>query len=477
MNQVVSDALERAWTNLGRVWRRISQASRASLPTPAADLPDADVGGLRQRIEECIAARGGEVSSRARAAGVGEVYLTLSPKGRRRFLLLLASEFGVDHKRLVGMLAEVRSAQTADEQMAVRHRLREVLTPRHLKLLTQFNSLPSGVKFLVDMRADLLGHIRSEPRLRGLELDLKALLTSWFDVGFLDLERITWDSPAALLERLIAYEAVHEIESWEDMKNRLAEDRRCFAFFHPRMPEEPLIFVEVALVTGMSDRIQTLLEESAERTDPQQANTAIFYSISNTQKGLQGISLGSFLIKRVLDRLTAELPGLRTFATLSPIPDFGRYLRTRPLSELPLSDEDRQRIAALSQGPVSESLRNLLETPGWHRQKNVERTLEAPLKRLCADFLLTGTRTKGRAPDRVAHFHLSNGARIERVNWLGDTSDRGLGQSAGLMVNYRYEPTQIEANHETYRTRGRAVASPEVLALLDGQDEGKTRNG
>jgi len=446
MNVDVSRVLERAWGNLAQVWRRISQAARTDFGKPGADLPDGDVRALRRQIGECLISKGGEVSSRARAAAIGQIYLTLNDRGKKRFLEILATDFGVDHGTLLTTIASVPEARTPEQRGEVHRTLREVLTPRHLKLLTQFNSLPSGVKFLVDLRADVMRYGRTDPALRGLDQDLKGLLASWFDVGFLDLEQITWNSPASLLERLIAYEAVHEIESWDALKRRLGEDRRCFAFFHPRMPEEPLIFVEVALVPGMSDNIQTLLDESRAHPDPETANTAIFYSISNTQAGLHGVSLGNFLIKRVVDRLTAELPNLGTFATLSPIPDFGSYLRGHPGEEVPVE---------------------LLRTPHWHRNPGTARALEGPLTRLCARYLLTESRTNLRALDRVAHFHLSNGARIERINWLADTSAKGLDQSAGMMVNYRYEPGQIEENHERYRETGAAAASPEVLGLLE----------
>ena len=200
-------------------------------------------------------------------------------------------------------------------------------------MLTQFNALPEGVKFLVDMRAELMTMARRDPVLAGLELDLKALLASWFDIGFLELTRITWDAPAALLEKLIVYEAVHEIRSWTDLKNRLEADRRCFAYFHPRMPEEPLIFVEVALVQGMSDNVQSLLDEARRSAIRSTADTAIFYSISNCQRGLAGISFGDFLIKRVVDSLAAELPHVKTYATLSPIPGFRAWLDQRLIEE------------------------------------------------------------------------------------------------------------------------------------------------
>ena len=472
MNERVANVLERTWANLSRVWRRISQTDRTDFGRVRADLPDTDAVALRRQIEECLASKGGEVSSRARAAAIGHLYMTLNDRGRVRFFEILAGEFGVDRSALLAAIEKVREANNGAGHTEAERQLRDVLTPRHIKLLTQFNSLPAGVKFLVDLRADVLSYGKSDARLRGLERDLRDLLASWFDVGFLELKRITWNSPAALLERLIAYEAVHEIESWEDLKHRLGDDRRCFAFFHPRMPDEPLVFVEVALVPGMSDNIQALLDESVARPDSHDARAAIFYSISNAQKGLQGVNLGSFLIKRVVDELIRELPGLKTFATLSPIPGFASYLRTRLGAGIGLASAERERLEKLNGSKRPDTiLAEVLGAGNWHRDENAAAALKGPLMRLCAEYLIDETRRGGRAPDQVANFHLSNGARIERINWLADTSERGLGQSAGLMVNYRYEPGWIEQNHENYRTNGAAAASGEVQELLRMPEE------
>jgi malonyl-CoA decarboxylase len=292
-------------------------------------------------------------------------------------------------------------------------------------------------------------------------------LADWFDIGFLELKRITWDSPAALLEKLIAYEAVHEIRGWNDLKNRLEADRRCFAFFHPRMPDEPLIFVEVALVNGMAGNIHALLDESAPLGDPTAADAAIFYSISNCQRGLNGISFGDFLIKRVVDALTAELPRLKTFATLSPIPGFRAWLtkdRTRP--DLLRPAEAKALAAVAGNGAAQPDLVQLLDRPGWQDDPVLMPAMRDPLSRLCAQYLLMEKGRGGRAADPVAHFHLTNGARVERLNWLGDTSDKGMQQSVGLMVNYLYRLDHIEANHEAYRGEGRVVASSSIRNLI-----------
>jgi malonyl-CoA decarboxylase len=299
--------------------------------------------------------------------------------------------------------------------------------------------------------------------LLGLEEDLKGLLANWFDIGFLELRRITWESPAALLEKLMAYEAVHEIRGWTDLKNRLEADRRCFAFFHPRMPDEPLIFVEVALVTGMTGDIHALLDEAAPITDPHVADAAIFYSISNCQRGLAGISFGDFLIKRVVDALAIELPRLKVFATLSPVPGFRAWLEGQSRRDELLLPAERTAIEAIGEGGSERDLLALLDR---HADPKVAAVLRDPLIRLCAWYLLREKTSSGRALDPVAHFHLSNGARVERLNWLGDVSDKGLQQSAGIMVNYLYRLADIEVNHEAYRGEGRVVAASAIRNLV-----------
>src|SRR5579864_8529433 len=320
--------------SLRTAWRDIATTARGVLSgVPRPDLSRDDAERLRGQLRACLDARGGAVSARARAADLGRTYLALNGTGRERFLRLLAEEFDVDHATVMALSGRLRQADDEHARRAVERELHAALEPPRVKLLTQFNALPEGVKFLVDMRAELMTLAAGDGALVGLELDLKRLLAGWFDVDFLELKRITWDAPAALLEKLIVYEAVHEIRSWADLKNRLEADRRCFAYFHPRMPQEPLIFVEVALVKGMTDNVQSLLDESAPVGDPGTADAAIFYSISNCQRGLAGISFGDFLIKRVVDRLAAEMPHLKTYATLSPIPGFRPWLDRRLAEE------------------------------------------------------------------------------------------------------------------------------------------------
>jgi malonyl-CoA decarboxylase len=326
------------------------------------------------------------------------------------------------------------------------------LRPAYVTLLTQFNALPQGVKFLVDLRADLLRvRDRDDPALATLEAELRRMLSSWFDIGFLELRQLTWDAPAALLERLIHYEAVHAINGWDDLKKRLAPDRRCFAFFHPSMPDEPLIFVWVALVPEMSAQVQSLLDQAQPTQAANSATTAIFYSISNTQLGLQGVSLGNFLIKRVVNALLGELPQLKTFATLSPIPGFARWLAQQVESgEVALDEASREALARSD----------------WYQQAEQAVQLEKVLKPLCARYLALARRGAG-ALDPVAHFHLSNGAKIERINWLGDTSAKGLRIAHGLMVNYVYQLDEIDRNHERYSELSEVSTSREVRALAE----------
>ena len=456
--------MDRAIGRLRAAWRDIAGQNRS---VAGPELGGDDTEHVREQLRACLDGRGGEVAARARAAELGRTYLGLNAEGRKRFLHLLADEFDVDHDAVAKAAAGFLEASARRDKEAAEETLRAALEAPRRRLLTQFNALPEGVKFLVDMRAELMALARGDRALAGLERDLRALLRSWFDVGFLELKRITWDSSAALLEKLTAYEAVHEIRSWDDLKHRLEADRRCFGFFHPRMPEEPLIFVEVALVKGISGTIQALLDEAAPVGNPREADTAIFYSISNCQRGLAGISLGNFLIKRVADDLAAELPHLKSFATLSPIPGFRAWLDARLAeneAELLLAAE-REALAALTEGKGDGSLSGLLADASWHDHTEAAEAARAALMRLCARYLLMEKGAQGRALDLVEHFHLTNGARVERLNWLADLSPKGLQQSAGIMVNYLYRLAEVEANHEAYTGEGRVAVSSGVRTL------------
>jgi len=430
--------------------------------------------GIAQQMLACLNARGGEVSARNRAAKLAQAYLMLDDNGRRDFLCELA-KFDSDPGAVATAFAAVQAAPNSADRATAQVALRRALEPPRVRLLTQFTTIPDGMKFLVDLRATLLDLTRGDPHLAALESDLRTLLANWFDVGFLELQRIDWNSPAVLLERLVGYEAVHEIKSWSDLKNRLDSDRRCYALFHHRMPNEPLIFVEVALTPGLSGSVQRLLDKKAPLLDPAQADTAIFYSISNCQRGLAGISFGNFLIKRVVELLGSEFRNLKSFATLSPIPGFRRWLDARLDADdtALLSEEESSalRTAAPADAPAAptgpQALAAILHHRGWFRDPAMLRAAEPALIRLAARYLLLESRGK-RALDPVAHFHLSNGARVERIMILADTSGKGVRESATLMVNYLYDPPSIEGYHEDYAGEGKRNASTAVRRLSRG---------
>jgi len=464
--------LKQGFHSLQRRWQTIAGSEYgADAANLRPSLPPEDWPLLRRQMARCLEGPGGEVQARSRAAALGRAYLALDDTGKGNFLRLLAGEFDLDPEEVGEAVEALKRAGTPEERRRARQRLRAASESPRSRILRHFNALPQGVKVLVDLRADLLPLARREPLLASLDDDLRALLTSWFDVDFLELRRISWQTASgALLERFMAYEAVHPVESWEDLKNRLDHDRRYFAFFHPRMPEEPLIFVEVALVHGIAGNIRDLLDPSAPVLDPTSADTAIFYSISNAQAGLAGISFGGFLIKRVVDHLAREFPRLKTFSTLSPLPGLMDWIR-KEMEEgeavlLP-GEVKRVRKVDASQDPVAWVLSHL-EDEGWPSDEDVASTLQPVLFRLAARYLLQVRRPDGRALDPVAHFHLSNGARVERLNWLGDPSPRGMAQSAGMMVNYLYDTRRIEDNHEAYHGRGRIVASSSAKGLLKG---------
>lgn len=467
-DELTSGFFSQTGNRIARALRGLTGAARIALTrTLRPNLPDDDLNWLRTRIDICLAVRGGEVSAREVAAEIGRYYLMLNDTGRQRFLNMLAVRYGVDHAAVRNKAQEL-AIVSGDALIGVEDALRDLLESPRLRLLKRFNGIAGGVKFLVDLRADLLRLSRKDAQLAPLGRELRALLASWFDAGFLELRIIDWYSPAALLEKLIAYEAVHEIRSWSDLKNRLDSDRRCFAFFHPAMPEEPLIFVEVALVNGMAGNVQNLLDESTPSSNAEEADTAIFYSISNAQAGLAGVSFGELLIKQVVAELQVEFPRLKTFATLSPIPGFAAWLSEICASDqagtlLPVA-ETMQLIAVAGLDQADKALQMLLADKFWPNDPRKTMALRAPMMRLCAHYLFRERSGANRAKDPVAHFHLSNGARIERINWLGDQSDKGMTQSHGMMVNYLYKLGDVEKNYERY-TGGHVAASPVIRDL------------
>jgi len=461
---------DRTLRNLRGAWDKIaSDTGETPEISVTPDLDEDDRLHLIEHMQACLDARGGEVSARKRAAALGHAHLSLNEGGRKKFLNILATEFDTDRTAINNAVLELSRAKENETRFNSEQKLRKVLQAPRVQLLTQFNALPEGVKFLVDLREELIPLAKQDKSLTSLESDLKTLLLGWFDVGFLELQQITWQAPASLLEKLFAYEAVHEIKDWDDLKNRLASDRRCFAFFHPRMPEEPLIFVWVALVNGIADNVQVLLDQDAPLGDPETADSAIFYSISNAQAGLSGINFGNFLIKRVVDSLSKELPNLKNFATLSPLPGFRRWLDGRLLEsnfDLLTNEQDEAIMAVASKGSPEAALAELLARDKWYEDEQVSEALREPLLRLCAHYLLFEKRGGGTSTDSVAHFHLNNGAQVEQLNWRADMSARGLEQSAGVMLNYLYNLKTIDSNHESYRAGEDVTASTQVKNLL-----------
>ncbi|WP_420404884.1 malonyl-CoA decarboxylase [Nisaea sp.] len=468
-NDQPTSFIDRTLSNLRQAWSGLSDSTRymiTGLPRP--ELPDEDLERVHQQMEDCLTVRSDEVSVRARAAGLGRTYLALDPTGQLRFLKLLAENYGVDREEVDQAMDGVRSAKDDSARTKAEAILRRTLEPRWRRLLKRFTTLPEGVKFLVDMRVVMLEHARSEPAIKALSDDLQDMLSAWFDVGLLELKQITWESPAAILEKLIAYEAVHEIRSWDDLKNRLDSDRRCFAYFHPAMPDEPLIFVEVALLPDMAANVHDILDADAPKGDVSAATAAIFYSISNAQKGLVGISFGNFLIKRVVEVLQHDFPNLKKFATLSPIPGLAKWsAKTLEENGFELTNTERKALAQIVDGETDGALlADALRRPKWFEDENLSAALKGPVTRLAARYLYSERRPDGKAKDPVAHFHLSNGARMERLNWLGDTSTKGLAQAHGMMINYLYRLSDIESNSGAYSASGKIAVSSSMKPLV-----------
>jgi malonyl-CoA decarboxylase len=400
-------------------------------------------------------------TQRADVIAIAEAYGNLSDTGRVRFFALLTREFWTDPALVDRAIVTVQQSGAGKSRVEAERSLRAVLAPPTGRLLRSFTELHEGVKFLVDLRADNL-RLASDPDISSADadaleqvgLELKAHLSTLFDVGLLDLRRITWFAPAALLEKLIEYEAVHTIHSWADLKNRLDWDRRCYAFFHPSMPDEPLVFVEIALTTGTPCLLEPLLDAHAPDVDPDTADTAVFYSISNCQPGLTGVNLGTALIEQVVEHLRHDLPKLQRFVTLSPIPGYRAWLETT----LHADDLRPHERALLPASP--ERVLTRLSHHAWDADEAIQPAIVA----LCARYLTTAQ--DGRALDPVANFHLTNGAMIQQINWLADPSETGRERSAGLMANYLYEPDHIAARAEAFVTQSVVPMSNAVRELL-----------
>jgi malonyl-CoA decarboxylase len=415
--------------------------------SPEAKPDGAELIGL---CEALLSGRG-EASGTAIAREILDRYHHLNEAERLSLFEALTRDFGPDREKLAKAVESWRT-QPSDEDASELHFASE---PRRQELIRRLNRAPGGTSDLVTMRADLLRLMKGHKELGALDRDVAHLLTSWFNRGFLVLRRIDWSTPANILEQIIRYEAVHEIRDWDDLRRRIDPiDRRCYAFFHPALVDEPLIFVEVALTESIPGAIAPLLAEDRQLVPTARARTAVFYSISNTQRGLGGISFGSFLIKQVVEELQRELPKLENFVTLSPVPGFMEWVKQA--DDVPITDDDR---AVLQH----------LDRPDWFENPELAAQLRSVLEPLAAHYFLKARTPKGRLIDSVERFHIGNGARLERIDWLGDLSPKGLRESAGIMVNYLYRLEDIEKNHEAYANHGEIAASSAVKRLIKSE--------
>ena len=427
----------------------VSRRSRELIGWKPAELQPrraADVVALAR----ALLSRRGEASGTALARDILDGYAKLDAEQRVAVLKDFAEGFGADRTKLEAAIAAYQSEPTA----AAAASLHAAAEPRRQALIRRLNLAPGGTAALVRLRDDLLAALPGQADLKVLDDDLVHLFSSWFNRGFLVVRRIDWSTPANILEKIIRYEAVHEIRDWDDLRRRLEpEDRRCYAFFHPRLDDEPLIFVEVALTAEIPAAIGPLIAEGGTALAADEARVAVFYSISNCQTGLAGISFGSLLIKQVVEELKRELPKLTTFVTLSPVPGFARWLAKERKTETGfLLEEERDLLTALDEADCRADRARVAK-------------LDRLLARCAARYFLTAKTTGNRPLDPVARFHLGNGARLERINAGADLSDTGLAQSHGVMVNYLYDLGRIEENHEAYAERREIVASPPVRKL------------
>ncbi|MDP4023424.1 malonyl-CoA decarboxylase [Methylobacterium sp. NEAU 140] len=448
----------------GDLLQSISDRGRDLVGLGRGDLAARATAPELVRLCEDLISRRGEASGVALARAILDRYASFGPDERHAFLRTIALEFGADDDAVAAAIEAYRAAPSRARLGA----LHEAAEPRSQELIRRLNLARGGTLSLVRMREDLFGLRRAlrdgdagaAPGLvdaaDSLDADFEHLFASWFNRGFLVLRHIDWTTPAHILEKIIRYEAVHEIADWDELRARIEPpDRRCFAFFHPALADEPLIFVEVALTEAVAPAIAPILSRTRKPLAPQTATTAIFYSISNCQKGLAGVTFGNFLIKQVVEDLAREIPTLKTFVTLSPVPGFSAWLA-------------RERRADSPQGLLPEDVETLraLDEPGWHADKARAEAVRKALIPAAAAYFLRARNARGRPLDPVARFHLGNGARLDRINFLGDTSKKGLAQSHGLMVNYLYDLGAIEKNHETYANLGTVAASPAVTREL-----------
>lgn len=436
----------------GELLQSIAERGRALVArTARREAPKAQSETLIDHCEALLSGRG-EASGTALATDILAQYAALTIGPRIAFFEALAERFGPNRKRLETAVAAWRTNPT-DAAASEIHFASE---PRRLELFRRLNLAPGGTATLVHMREQLLETLDRRPDLMPVNTDFIHLFTSWFNRGFLVLRRIDWSTPALILEKIIRYEAVHKINSWEDLRSRIdPADRCCYAFFHPALVDEPLIFVEVALTPEIPNAISPILVPGRAAIDPEKATTAVFYSISNCQRGLAGVSFGHFLIKQVVEEISRLSNKLSSYVTLSPVPDFAAWFnRERKMeSSRALSEADRAALVSLDQ-------------PQWWQSPAARAAVQEPLMRAAAWYFLQARNARGTPVDSVARFHLGNGARLEQLNFLADPSEKGIAQSYGLMVNYRYDIDDIEKNHEAYAEGHMVIASSAVKRLV-----------
>jgi malonyl-CoA decarboxylase len=429
----------------------IADRSRALIKRERREPAHERSAGLVELCEELLSGRG-EASGVALAQEILALYGELTTGPRIAFFEALATTFGHDRSAIDRAIATWRQSPS-DETAGELHLASE---PRRLELFRRLNLAPGGTAALVRMREQLLDAMDHRDDLGVVDNDFVHLFSSWFNRGFLVLRRIDWSTSAAILEKIIRYEAVHEIRDWDDLRRRIdTPDRRCYAFFHPALVDNPLIFVEVALTREIPSAIAPILSDKREPVEPQRATTAVFYSITNCQRGLAGVTFGHFLIKQVVEEVSREVSRVGTFVTLSPAPNFAEWLRRERnnAGSLALDDDDRKALEGL-------------DNPQWWRLPELAEQIREPFLRAAAWYYLRGRNSRGLPADAVARFHLGNGARLERLDWLADTSERALKQSCGLMVNYLYDLDYIERNHEAYAQQRAIVASSAVTRLV-----------
>src|SRR3984885_5376663 len=414
-------------------------------------MPRGATRSSRKTIALCysLLSERGEVSGSRLAAEALDSYQALDARARRAFFELLIREFSPDPEE-VGRAGDSYRKEPSPENLT---RLQKVVEPPRQELFRRLNQAPDGTRILVAMRSQVLQESDRTPRLKPIAADLAHLFTSWFNRGFLVLRRIDWRTSAVILEKLIQYEAVHQIQGWHDLRRRLETAPRCYAFIHPALPDEPIFFIEVALTRGLSDKVQALLDPDSPVLDAEAAEWAIFYSITNCQEGLRGVPFGSFLIKQVVEDVSKDLPRIKKFATLSPVPGFRKWL----VDKAPAL-EANPKLAPFAHAAAA------LNSPQWMDNEALCTELQRYLLPLAAYYFLHAKHN--REPlDQVARFHLKNGARLERINWLGDTSAAGLQRSAGLTANYVYKLSDVERNHELYVREHKVRASRDIEAL------------